>query len=310
MVEVRLHGALAKTFGMCWVLDIRSINEAVEAIDCARNGFKAKIMELDRQGLVFRVRSKTHDFDNEEVGINLGETDRIDIIPVVRGASAGFRFIIGALLVISTFIPVSPTFGNPYFQAVGTSLMLGSVAEWLAPTPKKVEQQESLRSWTINGANNNPDQGQVIPVIFGEVITGSLPISVGINTAQLTPNEAMDSLVTIGGQIEKTFYPGLGGRCTVVMQYSVSPFNMAEPYTYSWSFTGFPGKVSSSISGQGTATMKLSLVYDGIDDQVIKETGDISVSVTGKETTGNPPDTITRTATVTSTVAIIYSGGE
>lgn len=305
MVEIRLHGALARDYGKVWHLEISTVQEAVEAISRARKGFKQAIMKLDRMGMVFRVRSRDHDFEGAEVSLSVGGIERIDIIPVLRGASAGLRFVIGALLVISTFLP-GPQMGNPYLQAVGTSLMFGSVAEWLTPTPKKQDSGKSLQSWGYQGPTNQAEAGQVIPLIFGEVLVGSVPISAGISTARVAPNDSIDALVTIGGRTDNSFWADYTNPVTYSLVFSASPYNIADPMTYAWTVTGF-ALATSKVVTQNGATVTVSLTYTDPGLGLVDDTGSVSVTVTGMQTTGDPPQQIQRSANIAPRVVVQWS---
>jgi predicted phage tail protein len=311
--EVRLHGALAAQFGRVFHFDIQTPREAVDAIECARRGFKAAIMKLDAAGMVFRVRSKTHDYDNDDVGSHLGSASRIDIIPIVRGASAGVRFVVGAILTAVGFMlsgtPFAPL--GPPMMSLGISLMLGAVTEWLTPTPKR-EEYKALDSWTISGPTNTTEQGVPVPIIYGEVLTGSVPISAGLAASDLSPSGALTPFVTIGGQRDVYFWlNSYTGVATVVLQFGVSPFNMAEPYTYSWSHGGFPNATAVRMSGANTASVRIEVDYSVIPGVSAGDAATVAVTVTGKDnpTEGN---TVNANATINVTAganSAVYDGG-
>lgn len=307
MVEVRLHGALARDFGRVWHLAIETVREAVEAIEANRPGFMAKIMDLSNRGMVYRVRSKNHDYDDNDVSVKLGSIERVDIIPIVAGASAGVRFVVGAALVISTFIPGSPTFGNPIARAVGASLMIGAVTEWLTPVPKRQEATKSLESWTVSGPTNTVDQGLPVPIIYGEVLAGGYAISAGLSAAQLTPGGSVGPDASIGGNLNPVANTGSGGLWTSVAILSAGAFNMDEPYGYTWSYTGFAGAAAVRLIGQGTASIRLevdtTLLGDGVT-QVF--TGSVTVAITGivpnSSSGGATATSASDTKTVTMTI--------
>lgn len=303
MVEIRLHGALARDYGRVWHLEISTVQEAVEAISRARKGFKQAIMRLDRMGMVFRVRSKDYDFSDHDVEMSIGKIERIDIIPILRGASAGLRFVIGAVLVVAGIFTK-----NPYLIGTGVSLMLGSVAEWLTPTPKKQERGTSLQSWGYQGPANSAEAGQCIPLIFGEVLVGSVPISAGISTSRLTPDNSTESIVSIGGRLDNNFMPYFSSPVSYELLFSAGTYNIADPITYTWSVTGFPLADSKNIVQTG-ASVRITLSYSGVPGTAIEDTGTVSVIANGTQTTGDPPGPIQRTSSVTPRVTIAWNDG-
>lgn len=286
MVEVRLHGALASSFGRVWHLNISSPREAVEAIEANVTGFRRKISELADKGMVFRVRSKDHDYDSDDVGTNLGRIKRIDFIPIVAGASALGRFVVGAALIAASFIPGVQA-AAPYMISVGLGLMVGSVAEWLTPKVKHDSGGKSLQSWSISGPTNTVDQGLPVPVIYGEVLTGGYPISAGIAASQVV-NGSIGASVAIGGTTEVSDHTGAGGSFTSVVQLGAGPFNMLEPLTYAWTKSGFAGAAATRFTGTSSSSVRLEVDFSGLaSNTVTTYTGTVSLTVTGKNVDGS-----------------------
>ena len=72
--------------------------------------------------------------------------------------------------------------------SVGTSMILGGVAQMIAPTPKSSdpsERPENKPSYAFNGAVNTTAQGQPVPVGYGRLIVGSAVISAGIDVDEV-----------------------------------------------------------------------------------------------------------------------------
>lgn len=295
MVEVRLHGPLAAQFGMVWNLDVGSPREAVAAIAAMKSGFRSAIMELSRKGMVFRVRSKNHDYCDDDIDLRLGSTRRLDIIPIVAGASAGIRFVIGATLVVVGVLNIASPWGVAALST-GASLMLGAVTEWLTPTPKRSDVTNA-QSWQISGPTNNIDQGLPVPIIYGEVLTGSQPISAGISVSQATVDGSVDPMVTIGGNLDPVLLFRNAGPYTVVVILSASPFNLNEPFTYQWQVTGFAGAVAKRLSKVNEASMRLEIDYNLAELQTLDDPGQVTVTVTG--TYKQEQKTINKVETVT-----------
>lgn len=67
------------------------------------------------------------------------------------------------------------------------------------PIQKKEENVRS-GSWTISGADAPIEQGNPIPVIYGEVMTSGFPISGGSVAAQVAVTGSIDPSVSIGGE--------------------------------------------------------------------------------------------------------------
>lgn len=312
MVNVHLHGPLAKEFGKVWCLDIASPIEAIQAIACTRPTIKNMIMDLHRKGLVFRVRSKIHDYDNDDVGMTLGDIARIDIIPIVKGAGPGIRAVLGVVLIAAGALGTLTPFGAVLVSA-GIGLILGAVTEWLTPTPKQ-SSFRSLQSWTLGGPSNTVDQGLPVPVIYGEVLTGGYAISGGIIASDVAPNGSIDPFATIGGDLRPIFNTGGGGTFTVKARYSVGTINLAEPFTYAWSKTGFSGVSAVRLVNSGLATVTVEIDLTVGPGVMTTCSGVLAVRVNGKRVDGTGDAThvdtsISLTFTIDSALPVIDTGG-
>lgn len=304
MVEVRLHGALAAKFGRSWRFDISNPAEAVAAIECAKPGFRRAILDLEAKGLQFRVKTRNHEYSNEDLTMGVGAADRVDIIPVVVGANAGTRFVLGAILVAASFF--MPASWMLVARSVGISMMIGSVVEWLTPVQKR-EDYKQAQSWTISGPTNTLDQGAPVPVIYGEVLAGSSPISAGVIASTMSVDQSIDPFVDIGGRFDICqVLNGATGSYSNVFDLYAGPFNLNEPITYSWSKTGFAG-ATASFDVSNAAGVKLTVTHSsyGTYQEV---TGTVTVSVTGKDAQGVTKN-VSKTVNIRSAINNLYTGG-
>lgn len=307
MVEVRLHGVLAQKFGKVWNFDIGTPREAVDAIEANKPGFKAAVLDLERRGMCFRVSAGGHDYSDDDVNRKLGSFKRVDIVPLVMGASAGVRFVTGAVLVAAGLYVGGPI--GTALVSTGASLMIGSVAEWLTPIPKKEDMAKSLQSWTLNGPTNTVEQGYPVPIIYGEVLTGGYTISAGISVSQLDSAAGDAPLATVGGEVDSAFYavndtdPIVG-----VIQLTVGTVNLQEPFTYSWSYSGFSGATSVSMDGADTATIRLTLTGPArAAGTSLLVTGNVSVTVNGRVPDPSGSGTIPGSATKLQAISAYFS---
>ena len=134
----------------------------------------------------------------EQLHYPMAQTECIRIIPVIDGAGGTFAkigigialiaaailFPAGGLLASSAF-----TLGSaavPIVMGIGVSLVLGGVADLLSPTPKMSSGDDSTndprKSYSFSGIQNVTRQGVPVPIVYGEIIVGSVVISAGINT--------------------------------------------------------------------------------------------------------------------------------
>jgi predicted phage tail protein len=91
-----------------------------------------------------------------------------------------------ALVAIGLFVPGIGALGVQLLVGVGASLAIGGIAQLLTPTPKLgTSENDPRRSYSFSGIQNVSRQGVPVPVIYGEVFTGSVVISAGINTEEV-----------------------------------------------------------------------------------------------------------------------------
>jgi predicted phage tail protein len=139
----------------------------------------------------------------EFIGYPVSGSEPIRIVPVISGAGgntgsilagaaligASFLFpgagLFGAGSGIGAFAGVSTSVGTA-LSAVGASLVLTGIANIISPIPKTPEMDSDPReNFSFSGVQNTSRSGVVVPVIYGEVITGSITISAGLNTEEV-----------------------------------------------------------------------------------------------------------------------------
>jgi predicted phage tail protein len=71
---------------------------------------------------------------------------------------------------------------------LGASLVLSGVSEMLFPIPKPQEfksEQDPQLSFSFSGTQNTSRAGTPVPIVYGEIITGSVVISGAVDTQQV-----------------------------------------------------------------------------------------------------------------------------
>lgn len=196
--KIRLYGELAKFVGhRVLEADVASAAEAVRFL-------LANWPELEQHMAQqhYRVRTAAHDLGEDDLHNPMGQELRI--IPVIAGAGATGRILIGiALIAASFFFPAAAgataalkigastfsSFGAAVFFA-GTSLVLGGIAQLLTPTPKLTQGIDSegdpRKSFSFSGIQNTSRAGVPVPVVYGETLVGSVVVSAGIDIVQVT----------------------------------------------------------------------------------------------------------------------------
>ena len=141
----------------------------------------------------YRVMAGGYGVTLNELHYPIGQ-EVIRIAPAVGGAGAGLRILAGAALIAASFaIPGTALIAGIAVKSlafgIGASLALGGVAQLLTPTPRTPtgtdSESDPKKSYSFSGVQNTARQGVPIPVIYGEVLTGSIVISAGVDIVQV-----------------------------------------------------------------------------------------------------------------------------
>ena len=195
--KVKLHGELAEFVGHKeFDAVIRCTADAVKFLVCNFKGIEAHM-----NNRYYRVIINDNDVAEEELHDPIGASD-INIVPVITGSGGNFgKILLGAALIGSAFAFGGLTFtgglGKSLAAAggftkaafgIGSALVLSGVSDMLFPMPKfkEYENEEDPRiSFSFSGVQNTARAGTSIPLCYGEIVTGSVVISAGIDTHQI-----------------------------------------------------------------------------------------------------------------------------
>jgi len=184
--EIRVYGRLAKFLGR------RVFRAEVATAAEAMRFLLVNFPQLDRHMIDqhYRVSVGGYDLSLEELHDPAGQ-QQIKIIPVLAGAGALGRILAGAaLLAIGFLVPGIGALGVKILIGVGASLVLGGVAQLLTPVPQiptgANTDQDPRKSYSFSGIQQTSRQGVPVPIVYGETLVGSVVISAGIDTVQVT----------------------------------------------------------------------------------------------------------------------------
>jgi predicted phage tail protein len=189
MREIRLYGKLAKFLKRR--VFRAEVGSAAEAVRFLVANFPQVEKHMADQH--YRVSLGERDLELDEIHHPSGQ-QLIKIAPVIAGAGAVGRILLGAALLVAAFaIPGFAAWAGPtaygLIVGVGASLVLGGVAQLLSPVPATPTGSDSSsdprKSYSFSSIQNTSRQGTPVPVVYGEVIVGSVVISAGIEIAQV-----------------------------------------------------------------------------------------------------------------------------
>ena len=190
--KIKLYGKLAKFIGKRVLeADVATAAEAVRFLIC-----NWPELEQHMAQQYYRVSLDTRDIGEDELHNPAGQA-AVRIVPVVGGAGSVGRILLGvALVAASFFIPgaAALTIGQMSIgigttvASIGATLVLGGVAQLLTPVPKlsATSEQDPRRSYSFSGIQNTSRAGTPVPVVYGEVLVGSIVISAALDTVQVS----------------------------------------------------------------------------------------------------------------------------
>lgn len=195
MTTIVLLGELGRRFGRRHAFSVASAAEAVRALCANFPDFERHLVASGERGVGYRVLAGRETLTLERLHEPSGR-GRITIAPVISGAGGrGLgQILLGvALIAVSWWNPMGWAAAGAFLSqatlySVGTSMILGGVAQMIAPTHKAASPSEGAQlapSYVFNGAVNTSAQGHPVPVGYGRLIVGSAVISAGIGVDEV-----------------------------------------------------------------------------------------------------------------------------
>ena len=196
--KVKLYGELADFVGYKELDAV--INSTADAVKFLISNFPK--LEAHMADRYYQVLVDDYDIDETELHNPIGQSD-ISIVPVISGAGGGLgKTLLGVAMIGLAFAMPGATFGMGGFSAaagfsgfqaavgnLGIALTLMGVSEMLFPLPKPQDfnnEEDPRISFSFSGVQNTSRAGTSHPIVYGEIVTGSVVISAGIDTNQVS----------------------------------------------------------------------------------------------------------------------------
>jgi len=201
--KVKLYGELADFVGH---------KELDAVITCTADAIRFLItnfpkLEAHMANKYYKVLVDDYEIGEQDIQNPIGQSD-ISIVPVIAGAGGNFgKVLLGAALIgigmgaFGAFSGQAVSFGakgigffaaHPLAKAsfaLGAGLVLSGVSDMLFPVPEMTEfsnEEDPRISFSFSGVQNTSRAGTSHPIVYGEIITGSVVISAGIDTHQVS----------------------------------------------------------------------------------------------------------------------------
>jgi len=200
--KVKLYGELAKFVGHKeFEVEVDTVGKAVSFLIHNFSGIESYMSPN-----YYQVKVGKYDIDKNEIDYPIGKED-IHFIPVISGAGRGFgKVLLGAVLIgIAIAAPgagfalgkggfgfiatgAAPSALMAGIGNLGVALVLTGVSEMLTPLPKPSDfnsEEDPQLSFNFSGVQNTSRAGTPVPIVYGEIFTGSVVISAAIDTNQV-----------------------------------------------------------------------------------------------------------------------------
>lgn len=195
--KVRLYGDLADFVGHK-ELDV-VINTTADAIRFLITNFEG--LEAHMNDRHYKVIANKYELSEDDIHNPVG-SNGVSIVPIISGAGGNTgKILLGAMLIGGAFAFGGLTFAGGFGKSlagasyltkaafgIGSALVLSGVSDMLFPLPKPKEfsnEEDPRISFSFSGVQNTSRAGTSIPLCYGEIVTGSVVISAGIDTNQI-----------------------------------------------------------------------------------------------------------------------------
>ena len=193
--KLKLYGELAKFVGHK-EFEIK-VNNVAQAVSFLVHNFPE--VEKHMNPKYYQIKVGSYEIGKEEIAYPIGKED-IHFVPVISGSGGVGKALLGVALIGLAFATggsslalgfggftggagISAIVGN-----VGIALTLMGVSEMLFPVPqppKFSSEQDPQLSFSFSGVQNTSRAGTPVPIVYGEIFTGSVVISAAVDTNQV-----------------------------------------------------------------------------------------------------------------------------
>ena len=209
--KITVYGRLGKILGQR--VFHAKINSVRDAFSFLKVNFSHLGLDKIDQNYIVKIDNENLKKE-EEIDFPLGNGD-VKIIPVAYGAGdVGKSIGIGLALIATGGLAAGgfsklALFGEKGFTLkagigvvtgnvaayVGTGLVLQGISTAIFPVQDDFQTnigQDKSKNFAFNGITNTSASGIAIPVAYGEVFTGSIVVSAGIDTVQYAGEKQID----------------------------------------------------------------------------------------------------------------------
>ena len=202
MRNIIFHGELADFIGhKSLEAKVSTVAETIRFLICNFPQVEAHMSQR-----YYKILLHNTEIDESELYYPMGSSD-IHIVPVISGAGGNMgKIFLGVALIGASFLfPGAGLFGTTSLfgaaagtgigttigtalSAVGAVMVLQGVSGMLFPLPPEPDfssEGDPRISFNFSGTQNTSRAGTPVPIVYGEIFTGSVVISAAVDTEQV-----------------------------------------------------------------------------------------------------------------------------
>lgn len=190
MRKIYLEGEIAERFGTEFDVHATSIKEAISCLETNLQGFREYLVECYEKGVGFIFSVEDNYLQKDEELLLQYPKGSFTMSAVPAGSKSGIAKIFAAIAII---VIVAATGGfaaggwavtatglstaGQIVVGVALSLALTGIAQMMAPDPSVDGGSEADESYIYQGAAQNINEGDPVPVVYGRLRIPGRPIS-------------------------------------------------------------------------------------------------------------------------------------
>ena len=130
MTIVNIHGILAREFGNSFKLSLPNPKDVLEAIDCNREGFLQRLVQLQKEGFCYDLIINKERITNGPDMDNISNPNTIDLVPAITGSGPAMAPILGAIFTGLQGKALA------FVASIANAVLFASISYALTPKPE------------------------------------------------------------------------------------------------------------------------------------------------------------------------------
>ena len=181
MTIVNIHGILGREYGNSFLLSLPNPKDVLEAIDCNKQGFLQRLIELQREGLCYdMIINKKTITDGPDMDHMLNPAT-IDLVPAISGSGP-----LMAPLLMTTGLFTAGSTALAFAASIANFVLFAAISYALTPKPEnealEISSKASKSSLIFSNTANLASQGSPVPIGYGRLLVGSQVIQATIKS--------------------------------------------------------------------------------------------------------------------------------